>query len=161
MCNRFLYALKDSIFAYLNSPVSSPPKPGSLLERLVKNPKFLNKTLQLIDKYRGKLLFGEKVYGIPYAVSRKLLMESLSALMSSDSVVQPCNPTIADKARNTRQALRYRWFDSGSIALGSIKTEVPPEFLPTALGSIKTEVPPEFLPTLEFLVELFELLELE
>lgn len=146
----FFIATKHSIHAFFNSVESNLPThlptPGSILALLEKNPVLRQKFLDLLQKHKRELPRIVNMPGIPYAVAHSLLTIPMSALMSGDSsVVQKCKPSIADEAHNILEALRFRWVDSGCISVGSIKTEVPPEYLPTV----------------EFLVELLKLLKLE
>jgi hypothetical protein len=68
--------------------------------------------------------------GPAYVAAHTILTMPLSALTSSSSKVQPCEPTYAEKAHIMREALRYRWADSGCVQ-GSVRIEVNAEHLPT------------------------------
>jgi hypothetical protein len=129
----FIKALEHYLWGDQNSARSRPPPKGTFLELFRGNEALAQRILDFLEiqNQQNPHPRGMRLPGLAYGVVDKFLTTPLPALQSSDSSVQPAEPTTGDKARNILKALSTRWVETECISRGFTKFTVDPTYLPT------------------------------
>jgi hypothetical protein len=133
MTNFFKTATLHYLWGDQNSARSRRPPKGTFLELFREDDVLAQRILDFLrmQNQQNPHSRGMRLSGLAYCVVDKFLTTPLQALQSSDSSVQPAEPTTGDKAQNILKALSTRWVDSGCVSVGSTRVAVDPSYLPT------------------------------